>query len=141
MTMRRWVIVLVVAFLFCGYYLFQNISKNQSSQQKSNSEISKTSKIQPDKTIFEEKTQDALIPEGQETFFGTVINVRDTVLTVQPNRTTKAFTVKLDKTTIYSGGKQSDITKDVRIAGIGKRDKEGNLTATKLEIKHILPTK
>lgn len=132
--MRRWIIVfiLILGFLFGGYYLFQNISKNQSSQQQSNS---KTSKPQPDKTIFEEKTKEAVIPKGQEPFFGIVTNVKDSIITIQSTGTTKTLTVKLHNEIIYSGGKQSDITKDVKIAGIGKTNEDGSITAVKLEIK------
>lgn len=134
--MRRWVIVILLGLgsLIGGYYLFQNTIQSQKN-------TSETSIVQNDETNIEQRKKELAIPKGQKPFFGKVTNVKDSVLTIQSAGMTKTLTIKLDKTTIYSGGKQSDITNEVKVAGIGKTNSDGSLTAVKLEIKPSSPTK
>ena len=134
--MRRWVIVILlgVGSLIGGYYLFHNTIQSQKN-------TSETSIVQHDETNIEQRKKELAIPKGQKPFFGKVTNVKDSVLTIQSAGMTKTLTIKLDKTTIYSGGKQSDITNEVKVAGIGKTNSDGSLTAVKLEIKPSSPTK
>ena len=113
-------------------------SKIPFSHKKNTSE---TSIVQNDETNIEQRKKELAIPKGQKPFFGKVTNVKDSVLTIQSAGMTKTLTIKLDKTTIYSGGKQSDIDKDINIAGIGKINSDNSVTATKLEIKQTVPTK
>jgi hypothetical protein len=78
------------------------------------------------------------LKEGEEPFFGKVIDVKDTTLVVQtPVKTNGKNTliVKIDKSTSYLDGKQSDIIKDTNIAGIGKLNKDGSINASKIQIK------
>ncbi len=156
--MRRLVLafLLGIGLLIGGYYIFRNITKPQSTQHTSTSETPITTKPERSKGRFEQKRKGADIPEGQQPFFGKVTSVNGSMLTIQSlivtnqentstvsptSGITKTLIVKLDNETTYSGGKQSDISKNTRIAGIGKTNNDGSITAIKLEIKPSLPTK
>ena len=132
--------MLGVGLLLGGYYLFQNIIKLQSVQQ-SNITNAPSPQHAETKGNLEQKRKGADIPEGQKPFFGKVISVKGSILTIQSIGTTETLTVKLDKTTIYSGGKQSDINNEVKVAGIGKTNSDGSITAVKLEIKPTTSTR
>lgn len=93
---------------------------------------------------------------GQRPFFGTVTSVNGNTLTVEmrmpmmrfnypsvtPSITpgaTQTVTVKLDSSTKYDGGSQSDIKTNTKIAGIGKLNSDNSITATEIRINATLP--
>lgn len=96
---------------------------------------------------------DAKLPQGERPFFGTVTAVNGSTLTVQMraipvrrNNTTptptspQTITITLTSATKYTGGSQSNITTNTRIAGIGKTNTDGSLTAIQVRINPTIPT-
>lgn len=97
------------------------------------------------------------LPVGQRPFFGTVTAVNGSTLTVQmvlpgrpafnnPSMTpsitpgaTQTITVTLDSNTQYTGGSQSDITINSKIAGVGKVNSDGSITATQIRVNATMP--
>ena len=94
------------------------------------------------------------LPQGERPFFGTVTGVSGSTLTIQtqgrrgPNGSTPAatpgspqtLTVNLDSATTYSGGVQSDIAANTRIAGVGRTNSDGSITAVSIQINPTMPT-
>lgn len=97
------------------------------------------------------------LPAGERPFFGTVTNVNGSTLTVQMQRgmrpmgpnsnsispsptTSQTVTITLTSSTQYSGGSQSDIITNTRIAGIGNANSDGSITAVKIQINPTMPS-
>ncbi|HUD44653.1 MAG TPA: hypothetical protein VMR41_03880 [Patescibacteria group bacterium] len=96
------------------------------------------------------------IPVGEKPFFGTVTAVSGSILTIQTQPTirmrpnaptvtitpppTQTLTINLDSSTKYTGGSQSDITTNTKVAGIGKTNSDGSLTALQISINPTIPT-
>lgn len=102
------------------------------------------------------------LPAGEKPFFGTVTNVSGSTLTVQmggmmgmmhsmrmKNPTTtvtitppapRTVTVDLTTSTTYTGGAQSDIAVNTKIAGIGTSNSDGSITALKVQINPTMPS-
>lgn len=139
--MLRWIVVflLVISILFGGYYIFNNVVNSKSTPQTNDKKI--RTQVKNTNGNLEQREKELEIPEGQTSFFGKVIIIQGSMLAIQPTRTSKTLTVKLDSKTTYLAGKQSDIIKGIGIAGIGKTNSDGSITALKLEIKTPLPTK
>lgn len=92
------------------------------------------------------------LPAGEKPFFGTVTAVNGNTLTVQmtfPGRGFKmhpsvtptvtppapqTLTITLDASTQYKNGAASDITVNTKIAGIGKTNSDGSMTAVMVTI-------
>lgn len=90
------------------------------------------------------KKYENIYKEGARPFFGQVIEVKksEIIIEVTTNMNTANTTneksrlnIKIDNSTSFIGGKQSDITKSSKVAGIGKMNKDGSLTASKLQVK------
>lgn len=95
---------------------------------------------------------------GLRPFFGTVTSVNGSTLTIQmiflargflrstsitPTITpggTQTLTIDLDNSTTYIGGSQGDITINTKIAGIGKVNSDGSITATQVRIHPTMPS-
>ncbi|HWY79687.1 MAG TPA: hypothetical protein VNW29_04995 [Candidatus Sulfotelmatobacter sp.] len=98
------------------------------------------------------------LPIGQRPFFGTVTTVNGSKITVQMvmlgrgfrmNQsvtptitlgTTQIITITLDSFTKYVGGSQSDIAVNTKIAGVGKLNSDGSITATQIRINATMPS-
>lgn len=94
---------------------------------------------------YAEKYKD-VYKEGNKPFFGKVIEVKESEIIVQipvnannstadSNNENNRLKVKIDDSTLLMGGKQSDITNSTNVAGIGKMNKDGSLTASKIQFK------
>ncbi len=97
---------------------------------------------------------------GQRPFFGKVTEVNGSTITVtlvvpqfrmmhplNPSITltitppvAKTINILLDDTTRYNGGTQSDIIVNTNIAGIGKLNTDGSITAETVQINPTVPT-
>jgi hypothetical protein len=101
------------------------------------------------------------LPVGQRPFFGVVTAVNGSTLTVQivtPGRqmmnlsitptitpsvvpaTPKTISIILDSNTKFVNGVQSDIKINTKIAGVGKVNSNGSLTATQVRINAQMPS-
>ncbi len=97
------------------------------------------------------------LPAGEKPFFGIVTNVNGSTLTVQMQRgmrpmgpnsngaspspaTSQTVTITLTSSTQYTGGSQSDIATNTRIAGIGNTNSDGSITAVKIQINPTMPS-
>lgn len=94
---------------------------------------------------------------GERPFFGTVTAVSGSTLTIQiqffnrPFRnplstsstpsTTQTLTINLDRSTLYTEGSQSDITPNIKIAGVGKVNSDGSITAAQIRINPTMPSR
>jgi hypothetical protein len=102
------------------------------------------------------------LPAGERPFYGTVTAVNGSTLTVSlvrglhlgdDKRTvnstvnstatppTQTVTIHLDSSTKYTGGTQSDITTNTRIAGFGKSNSDGSLNAVSIIINPTTPSR
>lgn len=99
------------------------------------------------------------LPQGEKPFFGTVTAVNGSTLTVQMmwmmgsgpmhmrrTQTTitppasKSMTIDLTSATTYTGGSQSDIVVNMKVAGVGTSNSDGSITAIKVQINPVMPT-
>lgn len=98
------------------------------------------------------------LPSGERPFFGTVTMINGSSLTIQiafPQRrmwinpsitptitpgAVQSLIINLDSNTKYIGGAQSDIKVNTRIAGVGKANSEGSITATQIRINPNMPS-
>lgn len=54
--------------------------------------------------------------------------------------TPKTLTIMLTSSTKYTGGSESDITVNTKVAGVGTLGSDGSLTATQVTINPTFPT-
>ena len=100
------------------------------------------------------------LPGGERPFFGTVTTVNGSTLTLETQmgimmrggqgdddakptitpRAPRTITVTLDSSTKYTGGTQSDITTNTKVAGIAKTNSDGSLTAVSIQINPTQPS-
>jgi hypothetical protein len=85
------------------------------------------------------------LPQGEQRFFGTVTNVNGSTLTVQMQgrpggAAAKSITVTSNGSTTYTGGEETDITTNTRVAGVGQINSDESLTAISVQISPVMPS-
>jgi len=102
------------------------------------------------------REQGGNLPTGEQRFFGTVTSINGSTLTLRmqvkgrpmgdsksapdEQQTPATVNVTLDSSTTYTGGSQSDITTTTRIAGVGKANDDGSVTALQVQINPTIPS-
>ncbi len=91
------------------------------------------------------------IPAGERPFFGTIKSINSSTLIIQSQfrgrenpqitpRVAQTLTINLDTNTQYVGGTQSYLRTNIRVAGIGKINNDGSITASQIRINPTLPS-
>jgi len=135
------------SFFHGGQGMPAQIHQNKTVQQASSSGTAS-----PSGTFNREGGEMRKLPAGEKLFFGTVTAVNGSTLTVQMQRPmrpsqpsitpsiSQTQTVTLTSTTTYTGGSQTSIAVNTRIAGMGTTNSDGSITATQVRINPTAPT-